>query len=90
MTPTPTIRRYVSAAYTAMMRGQWDVASECFNRANQECLVMASQPSLHVPAPGALAGDYLELASRATDPGAKAYWVKLAEEESNSNAVHRL
>lgn len=76
-----TIRRYTAAAYSAILRGRWDVASECFNRAHQECLVMASQPSLHVPAPGALAGDYLELASRATDPGAKAHWVKLAEEE---------
>jgi len=81
MTPTPTIKRYVSAAYTAMMRGQWDVAARHLNNAQLECLVMASRPSLNVPAPGALAGDYLELASRATDPGAKAHWVKLAEEE---------
>jgi len=81
MPPTPTIRRCVAAAYSAMMRGQWGVAARHLNDAQLECLVMASRPSNNVPAPGALAGDYLELASRATDPGAKAHWVRMAEEE---------
>ena len=78
---TDTIRRYTAAAYSAILRGQWYVASECFNRAHQECLILAMRPSKNVPAPGSLAGDYLELASRATDPGAKAHWARLAEEE---------
>lgn len=83
-TPTADIRRFVSAAYTAIMRGRWEVAAELFNRCHIECLVMASKPCLQVPPPGALAGDYLDLASRATDPQAKAHWARLAEEEARS------
>jgi len=36
-----------------------------------------------VPQPGALAADYRALAERATDPGAKAHWIRCAEEESH-------
>jgi len=81
-TPTEDIRRFVAAAYTAILRGRWDAAGELFNLAHQECLVLATQPRQDVPLPGELADDYRALAERATDPQAKAHWMKLAEEES--------
>lgn len=80
---TAEVRRYVGAAYAAMARGKWDAAAYLLNQAHLECLVLACRPRTDVPPPGSLAGDYRDLAERATDPGAKAHWAKLAEEETN-------
>ena len=76
------IRRFTSAAYTAMMRGRWEVAAELFQKAHLECLVLAAQPRQDVPPPGALVSEYRELAERATDAQAKAHWQRCAEEEA--------
>ena len=67
-TATADIRRFVSAAYTAMMRGRWEVAAELFNRCHIECLVMASKPRQDVPPPGALAPALREIANAAQTP----------------------
>lgn len=80
--PVDDIRRFTGAAYTAMMRGRWDVAAELFSKAHLECLVLAARPRQDVPPPGALASEYLDLAGRATDPQAKAHWMRCAEEEA--------
>ena len=86
--PTDDIRRFTTAAYTAILRGRWEVAAELFNRAHLECLVMASQPRHDAPAPGSLASGYLELAGRATDDQAREHWKRLAAEEAvNAHAL---
>jgi hypothetical protein len=80
--PTDDIKRFTTAAFTAIPRGRWEVAAELFSKAHLECLVMASKPRPDAPKPGSLVDGYLELAKRATDPQAKAHWEALATEES--------
>jgi hypothetical protein len=98
--PTADIRRYVSAALTAVLFRRWSDASDFLNEASLLCLVEANKiepdfrraviaagislkPRQDVPPPGSLASDYRELASRATDPQAKAHWEQLAQEEAS-------
>ena len=82
VTLTDTIRRYVSAALTAVLFRRWSDAADFFSVCQQECLVMASQPRQDVPPPGSLAPALREIAERATDPQAKAHWVRIAKEET--------
>lgn len=82
------VRRHVGQAYAAMLRKEFAVAAEHFNEAQLECLARATATTPTVPPPGTLYSDYLALAERATDPGARAHWQRLAEDELEEARRH--
>lgn len=80
----PELKRHVVDGLAAVMGGDYVLAAREFRRASVSCEdALNAQRTVRpaVPPPGSLAGGYMELAERATDPGAKRHWRQLAEHE---------
>lgn len=80
----PDLKRHIVDGLAAVMGGDYVLAAREFRQASVSCedalnAQIPVRPA--VPPHGALAAGYMELAERATDPGAKRHWRQLAEDE---------